>query len=145
MPPPGVKPNEGQPVRHRVPPRHEWVEVEHSPFEDGPRLPRTQPSGLPWPKATKRWWQVISRMPHCVLWEEADWQFALDTAGVAAAFHGGDMKQATELRQREKVMGTTLDARRDLRIRYVEAVQEEERPALVAIEAYRERLREDDK
>jgi hypothetical protein len=81
-------------------------------------------------------------MPHCILWDEADWQFALDTASVAAAFHGGDMKQAVELRQREKVMGTTLDARRDLRIRYVEAVQEEERPAIAAIEDYRKALRE---
>lgn len=140
MPLPGSKANEGQPVRHRNKPRHEWVEVEHRPFEDGPQLSRNQPSGPPWPKATKRWWQVISRMPHCILWDEADWQFALDTAGVAATFHGGDMKQAVELRQREKVMGTTLDARRDLRIRYVEAVQEEERPGVTAIADYRKAL-----
>jgi hypothetical protein len=30
----------------------------------------------------------------------------------------------SELRQREKILGTTLDARRDLRIRYVNAETE---------------------
>ena len=138
---PGSKPNEGQPVRHRVKPRHEWIEVEDRPFEDGPPLPRRQPTGFAWPAATKRWWQVVSRMPHCALWGEADWQFALDTAFVAAAFHMGDLKLAVELRQREKVLGTTLDARRDLRIRYVETAGEREGPSIAAIEDYREKLR----
>jgi hypothetical protein len=81
-------------------------------------------------------------MPHAVLWTEADWQFALDTAEVAAAFHDGDVKQAVELRQRERIMGTTLDARRDLRIRYVEAVEEAERPGVTAIEHYRKALQQ---
>ena len=137
---PGVKPNEGQPRRNRNPPRHEWIEVENKPFEDPPPLPKSQTTGHRWPAQTKRWWHAVSTMPHCVLWDEADWQFALDTVLIAAAFHSGDMKQAVELRQREKVMGTTLDARRDLRIRYVEAVVEAEKPSLVAIQDYRREL-----
>ena len=141
MPLPGSKPNEGKPVRHRVPPRHEWTQVEDTPFEGGPSLPRKQPNGLPWPKSTKRWWQVVSRMPHCILWGEADWQFALDTALIAAVFYQGEVKVATELRQLEKVMGTTLDSRRDLRIKYVEPGAEKERPAITAIEDYRKKLR----
>ena len=52
----------------------------------------------------------------------------------------GDTRQAGELRQREKIMGTTLDARRDLRIRYVEEAAKTEKPALVAIEGYRKEL-----
>ena len=32
----------------------------------------------------------------------------------------GSMPAVGELRQREKIMGTTMDFRRDLRIRYVE-------------------------
>jgi hypothetical protein len=32
----------------------------------------------------------------------------------------GSVTAASELRQREKILGTTLDARRDLRIRYSE-------------------------
>jgi hypothetical protein len=43
----------------------------------------------------------------------------LVTAVVADAAFGGSASAATELRQREKIMGTTLDSRRDLRIRYV--------------------------
>jgi hypothetical protein len=81
-------------------------------------------------------------MPHASLWTEADWQFALDTAEVAAAFHDGDTKMAVELRQREKILGTTLDARRDLRIRYVEPRPEEERAGVTAIADYRRELEE---
>jgi hypothetical protein len=81
-------------------------------------------------------------MPHCRLWNPGDWQFALDTAMIAAAFHAGDIKQAVELRQREKVMGTTLDARRDLRIRYIEPLPKEERVGVTAIEDYRRALEE---
>ena len=137
MPLPGSKPNEGQPIRHRVKPRQDWVEVENRTHRGGPHLSPAQSTGRPWPEATKKWWGVIRRMPHAVLWTEADWQFALDTAEVAAAFHDGDMKQAVELRQREKVLGTTLDARRDLRIRYVEQVRQEQPARVTAIEEYR--------
>jgi hypothetical protein len=142
MPAAGRKPNEGQPVRHRVKPVHEWVEVERKKFRGGPLFPKAQPTGLPWPEATRRWWQVIHRMPHCVLWDEGDWQFALDTAVVAARFHGGDPNAAVELRQREKVMGTTMDARRDLRIRYVEPAEERPPLRIAAIDEYRKALEE---
>jgi hypothetical protein len=80
-----------------------------------------------WPAETKRWWAAISSMPHCRLWTDADWQHAIDTAYIAAAFHAGDMRLAAELRAREKVMGTTADARRDLRIRYVPADEQRDR------------------
>lgn len=86
-----------------------------------------------WPAETKRWWRTVSRMPHCVLWSAADWEFALDTALVAAAFHAGDTKIASELRQRERILGTTVDARRDLRIAYVSAVEEPGDPATVTV------------
>jgi len=140
MPLPGSKPNEGRPVRHRNPPRQEWEEVENRPHRGGPRLPPTRPSGRFWPEPTKRWWRVICRMPHVILWTEADWQFALDTAEVAAAFHDGDLRQAVELRQRERIMGTTVDARRDLRIRYLEPMAQEQPASVTAIEDYRRAL-----
>jgi hypothetical protein len=46
---------------------------------------------------------------------------------------------AGELRQREKIMGTTSDARRDLRVKYVEPeVEENEADASVtAMDTYR--------
>ena len=60
-------------------------------------------------------------MPHCVLWHPSDWCFAVDSLIVAARFHlTGEMKFATELRNREKTMGTTTEYRRALRIRYME-------------------------
>lgn len=39
------------------------------------------------------------------------------------------MSRAAELRLRERAMGTTEDARRDLRIRYVSATPEEQEDA----------------
>lgn len=137
MPIPGTKPAEER--RRRNKPTHDWTEVDDVPFDGGPKLPPTKAGERTWPTATRRWWKAISRMPHCVLWDEGDWIFALDTACIHAAFHNGDIKAATELRNREKVMGTTVDFRRDLRIRYVEPAVEV--PAgVTAIEDYRRQL-----
>lgn len=139
MPVPGRKAKpEGQ-TRHRNKPTFDWVEVPDRPFEGGPKLPRRE-SG--WPAQTKRWWQAVSSMPHCVLWTEADWSFAFDSALVAAAFHSGDMRVAAELRNREKVLGTTVDFRRDLRIRYVDEVvaEREEVGDVTSLDAYRSAL-----
>jgi hypothetical protein len=59
-------------------------------------------------------------MPHCVRCSDGDWSFAIDTAMLAAEFHeSGTSSSAAELRQREKILGTTMDARRALRIRYL--------------------------
>ena len=121
MPITGRKPKpEGQAVtRHK--PTTDWVEVDDVPFEDAPKLPRAQPDGLPWPSWTKRWWVTVSTMPHAILWTAADWEFAFDTAALKAKFHAeSSTGLATEIRNREKVMGTTGDYRRDLRIRYVD-------------------------
>lgn len=133
MPASGRKPNTGQPVRHRVKPVHDWTEIEAVPFEGSPALPGRAS------KAVLQWWTAISTMPHCVLWDASDWQFAMDTARIAKAFYRGNIKAATELRQREKIMGTTVDARRDLRIRYV-APAIEAPAGVTAIDEYRDRL-----
>jgi hypothetical protein len=59
--------------------------------------------------------------PHARLWQPAEWSIALDTLELAADFHkAGEPRFGTELRNREKVLGTTLDYLRGLRIRYVE-------------------------
>ena len=141
MPVQGRKPNPDGQRRHRVKPVHDWTEVTDEPFDGAPSFPRYQPNRFPWPDSTKKWWKVISRMPHCALWSDSDWQFALDTAFIAAAFHSGELKYARELRQREKIMGTTADALRDLRIRYVDPRSDPEDPASVtAIQDYRKKL-----
>lgn len=113
MPVAGRKPKPDGQKRNRVKPVHDWTEVIDVPFDTD----RKPPGRLR--KRTADWWAGVSSMPHCVLWSESDWQFAMDTALLHQAFVGGDVRLAGEIRMREKVMGTTMDARRDLRIRYV--------------------------
>ena len=134
MPVRGTKPKPDGQKRNRVKPTHDWTEVLDAPFEGGPDLP-TRDKG--WPARTAQWWSVVRAMPHCVLWSDADWEFALDTALIAAEFHGGDMRVAPELRQREKILGTTMDARRDLRVRYVSEKPAEEAQGVTSLADYR--------
>jgi hypothetical protein len=126
VPAAGRKPKPPGQAVNRNKPTHDWTEVSRVPFEGGPDLPPADP---PWPTATVRWWESVRRMPHAVLWDESDWIFAVDTALIHSALHKGDVRVATELRNREKVLGTTMDFRRDLRIRYVEPEPEAATPA----------------
>lgn len=135
MPVAGAKPKEDRTqVRHRNPvaPGAEWTEVDNVPFTKAPKLRDRATGGISvmdvgaansedWPAATLDWWHDISRMPHCVLWGDAEWRFAMDSAEIHArtmeawrGYAGG------EIRAREKLMGTLADYRRDLRIRYVD-------------------------
>lgn len=116
----GAKPKPaGQAVtRHKQ--VHEWTEIENVPFAGGRKLPPRRPGGQVWPKRTREKWETWRTMPHAKLWGPAEWDYALDCIEIAAKFHEGDARQATELRNREKVLGTTMDFRRDLRIRYIE-------------------------
>jgi len=75
------------------------------------------------------------------LWGDGDWQFARDTGDMVAQFHGGNMRLAAEIRQRERMMGTTFDARRDIRVRYVPADDTQVELAEVsAMDDYRQML-----
>lgn len=142
MPVAGRKPKKDGPLTpNKAPsrqPRHEWVEILDEPFAGNvPSLPRRRGG---WPARAKQKWAVWSSMPHCVMWSEADWQFALDSLEVAAQFHEGNVRLGTELRNREKVLGTTVDFRRDLRIRYVDPMTEEKPAADVPnLNDYRDR------
>lgn len=71
-------------------------------------------------------------MPHCVLWGPAAWEFAFDTMELAAMMHEGNAKVAAEVRARQKVLGTTFDARSAQRIRYVDPPTDNEELATVA-------------
>lgn len=116
----GAKPKDNRDaVRHRNKLVHDWTEVEELEFDEPRKLPARRLGGKSWPALTRRWWKAVSTMPHCSLWTDSDWSYAIDTALIAAEFHDGDVRAAGELRAREKVLGTTHDARRDLRIRYV--------------------------
>ena len=142
----GRKPAAAGQTRHRVKPSADWTEVPNSPYEgDVPELPmqrtvltRDGQEQVALQPLTLRWWETVSRMPHCSLWTESDWMFALSTATVADAAFCGVASAATELRNREKVMGTTVEFRRDLRIRYVDAVVKAESAEVANIADYRD-------
>lgn len=117
----GRKPKpKGQAV-NRNQPVHDWTEVANVPFRGGPKLPPRRANGRLWPPQARDVWKAWSTMPHCALWTKADWQFALVTIELVALVYDGETRWATELRNRERVLGTTMDFRRDLRIRYVDA------------------------
>jgi hypothetical protein len=113
---PGAKPKpDGEKVtRHEQ--VHEWTEVVNEPYTG----PVPDLDLLP---GTARWWAALTTMPHCSLWTPSTWMFAVDTAVLHQAFEGGETRLAAEIRIREKVLGTTLDALRDLRIRYVKPAE----------------------
>jgi hypothetical protein len=109
----------GQAVNRHAP-THDWTEVPNVSYKKGPKLPARRANGRLWPPQARAVWKAWSSMPHCVLWADGDWQFALLTIELVALVYDGDTKYATEVRNRERVLGTTVDYRRDLRIRYVE-------------------------
>lgn len=102
-------------------PTLEFTEVPNVPFSKPPKLPDRQ-TGKPWPMGCLKKWKAWSTMPHCALWDDTDWDFALDSLEVAAKMieSNFDTRITAELRCRQKVMGTTFDFRRDIRVRYVE-------------------------
>jgi hypothetical protein len=127
------RPPTGKQTVDRNPRVAEFTPVDDVPFTDGPKLPPRRTNNRGWPEETKRWWADVSSMPHCALWTPSDWAFARTTALIAGEVHAGDFKLAAELRQREKIMGTTADARLGLRIKYVPVEAEEERPTLALV------------
>lgn len=145
MPVAGRKPKpDGQAV-NRNKPTHDWVEVENIPYAgERPELPEKRtiltqfgPQVVTLQEMTRTWWDAVTTMPHCVLWTASDWQFALTTAFVADAAFCGGVGANTELRNREKVMGTTADYRRDLRIRYVDSFVAEAPAEVTRLDDYR--------
>lgn len=119
----------------------EWVEVADLPF-NGPALGDRELSAeyaadkpgpgicVDWPAGTLDWWEAVRTMPHAARWSRAEWRIARDAAEVHARFVEGWKGCATgsELRQREKQLGMSADARRDLRIRYVKPPETDTAP-----------------
>jgi hypothetical protein len=77
-------------------------------------------------------------MPHCDLWSDSDWEFAARTVVLVGRFDAGEVRLAKEIRDRERVLGTTWDYRRDLRIRYVPAVARADGPKVTSLDDYRD-------
>jgi hypothetical protein len=112
-------------IKHGKTPNADWVDVPDAAYAGpSPDLPKLA-NRRKWTDLVVQWWEQVRTMPHCVLWEPTDWQFAIETALMKDQFWreyaDGEMKStaATEIRRREAVLGTTAEARRQLRIRYV--------------------------
>lgn len=145
---PGRKPPaEGEARRNPHRKLAEWTEVDDVPF-DGPwpDLPaertiitRDGQISVKLQGLTVKWWDTIKRMPHAKLWTDSDWMFAVETALVVDAAFCGVASAQTESRNRQKVLGTTSDFRRDLRIKYVPAgVEREELAEVRSIDSVRD-------
>jgi len=122
-------------------PPAEWIDVPDEPFDGPERLELPKRRGMKWAPEVVAWWDIVSRMPHCRLWSPSDWLFAVETAFMKQDwwrdFSDGKVQptKSTEIRRREDVLGTTTEARRKLRIRYVqpgEVQAEQPVPATVA-------------
>lgn len=132
MPVRGTKPKDDDRKRFRGGLTHDWTDVPDQPFAG--KVPVRLPSKREISTAkgvvevsltpfAREWWATVRAMPHCVLWRKSDWLFALATALIADLSARGVTSAGAELRQRERVLGMTLDARRDLRIRYVDPAE----------------------
>lgn len=103
---------------------YDWTTVEATPFTgSSPDLPHR--GRQKWHAETLAWWEAVRRMPHCRLWTDTDWRFALETAVLVDAFWRGDPKPAAELRLRSAKLGLTHEDRLKLRIRYVDPQAED--------------------
>ncbi|MBP2479111.1 hypothetical protein JOF53_007983 [Crossiella equi] len=103
--------------RNRNPKAYNWVEVEATPYPGpSPDLPENDEN--PWHPRTLEWWESIRRMPHCRLWTESDWMFAVETVVLVEDYWRGNTKMAPELRLRYGKLGVSYEDRLKLRIRY---------------------------
>lgn len=117
----------------------EWTDVPDVPYDgpspDLPVLPRRKR----WHEDVEAWWKLVRTMPHCRLWSPTDWAFAIQTARYkeqeARDLADGSLKTtlATEIRRREDQMGYTMEARRKLRIRYVDPSEAAKRQSNIIV------------
>lgn len=112
----------------------EWTEVPNQPYT-GPSPDLPELDEVIWYREVAQWWEVVRHMPHCGLWSEADWMFALETAFAKQDWWKNFYSdrtifanKSTEIRRREDQMGFTAEARRKLRIRYVDTEPDESKP-----------------
>lgn len=114
-----------------------WTDVPNVPYKGKPpvTLPLTRTvdskdgaEEQPLHPLTQQWWKLTTTMPHCAVWSTGEWLLAVATALIADALFNGSTTVAAEFRRREQELGTTEEARRKLRIRYVEPVKPAPKP-----------------
>lgn len=118
---------QGKANKHgRTPSMVDWIDVPDVPYEGAsPNLP-TLPRRKKWHPMVEQWWNQVRAMPHCLLWRPTDWTYAVETALMKQGYWDAYDKNeavttaAVDIRRREDQMGTTQEARRRLRIRYID-------------------------
>jgi hypothetical protein len=116
--------------RNRNAKTYEWSPVENAPY-DGPSPDLPLKGGKQqWHRETLAWWQAVRQMPHCRLWTDSDWRFAIETAALVEEFWRGELKVAAELRLRSAKLGLTHEDRLKLRIRYTDPTSETDEPVV---------------
>lgn len=104
--------------RNRNAKTHDWSPVENTPYGGpSPDLPGRN-GRQRWHRETLAWWDAVRRMPHCRLWTDTDWRFAIETAVLVDEFWRGEPARAAELRLRAAKLGLTHEDRLKQRIRY---------------------------
>src|SRR5690606_36534832 len=124
-PPPNPVHSRDRDTRRRI--EDKATVIEDTP-NDGktPRLPYKEGG---WLAQTKRWWESWKNSPHAKNFTGTDWMFLIETAYVADAFFGGDLKQAAELRMRVAKFGATPEDRARLRLQ-IKPPEEEKKYAV---------------
>lgn len=117
-------------ARNRNPRAYDWTTVPNLRF-DGPSPELPSRGRQRWHVETRAWWEAVRRMPHCTLWTETDWRFALETARLVDDFWRGELGRAAELRLRSAKLGLTHEDRLKIRVRYVEPEDQDEGEAAV--------------
>lgn len=89
------------------------------------RFERAEDPGLPEALADdpmlQVWWETWANSPQAEHFGSTDWLFLTETAFIAAAFYAGDLKVASELRQRVAKFGATPEDRARLRMQFAQA------------------------
>jgi hypothetical protein len=67
------------------------------------------------------WWDTWRASPQAEHFGSTDWAFLLETAYLVAAFYGGDLKLAAEIRLRVAKYGATPEDRARLRMTFAQA------------------------
>lgn len=109
----------------------------------GPDLPDGD-----WPSWTRHWWATWRRSAQAATFTTTDWDFLLETALLHAAYVGGQLAYAAELRLRVAKYGATPEDRMRLRLSITEpdakpaATDDEVAAKRAAREGRRKRLEE---
>lgn len=121
----------GQRRNHAEPQRGEWVTIAPLAVPVLPGLPRRAGLEGPWSLRTKRAWEAWRSDPASGMYGPAEVQGAIDLAYVYEQWvRDGTAALASEIRQRQDILGLSAKGKQDRRWRVASAA-EEEAPAAV--------------